>query len=291
MLMEFMLLFSVAILSGFFGAIVGIGGGVIIVPALTLLFHIPIHNAIAASIISVIATSIAGSWSYVDQRITNVRLAMFLEISTTFGALTGALTGVLLHGWILSVIFGVLVFYVAAMSFKTRKAEEGFLEGKDTTSRGLAFRLGLKGEFFDQAARKQVKYQANGAFRGSIVAMLAGLGSGLLGIGGGIFKVAAMNTFMGIPMKAAAATSKFMIGVTAATSAIVYFLAGGINQYIVAPVVIGTMLGATGGSYVMNRLRGQVIKTIFFILLFYLGYQMFAKGIAMGFSFRLPGLV
>jgi uncharacterized protein len=290
--MEFMLLFSVAIFSGFFGAIVGIGGGVIIVPALTLLFHVPIHNAIAASIISVIATSISGAWSYMEQRITNVRLAMFLEVSTTFGALIGALAGVLLHGWILSVIFGVLVFYVAAMSFKTRKAEDRMLEGgAGQPGNGLAHWLGLRGEFYDQAARRHVRYQARGAARGSLVAVLAGIGSGLLGIGGGIFKVAAINTFMGVPMKAAVATSKFMIGVTAATSAIVYFLAGGINQYIVAPVVLGTMLGATVGSYVMNRLHSRVIKTIFFLLLFYLGYQMFAKGVAMGFRLKLPGLL
>ena len=294
MLMEFTLLFSVAICSGFFGAIVGIGGGVIIVPALTLLFHIPIHNAIAASIISVIATSIAGAWSHVDQRTTNVRLAMFLEIATTFGALTGALIGVLLHGWILSLIFGILVFYVVGVSFRTRKAEDRTPESANEglkPAEGLAHRLGLQGEFYDQAEHRLVRYHATGAMKGSLVAMMAGIGSGLLGIGGGIFKVAAMNSFMGIPMKAAAATSKFMIGITAATSAIVYFLAGGINQYIVAPVVLGTMLGATVGSYVMNRLHGRVINTIFILLLFYLGYQMLAKGIAMGFGLKLPGLL
>ena len=293
MLMQFVLLFSVAIFSGFFGSLVGIGGGVVIVPALTLLFHIPIHKAIAASIISVIATSIAGAWSHVDQRITNIRLAMFLEVSTTIGALAGALAGVLLHAWVLSLIFGVLVIYMATVSFRSRKTEDRMLEtgGFAQPAEGVAHRLGLHGEYYDQAARMSVSYNVTGGVGGSLVAMLAGAGSGLLGIGGGIFKVAAMNSFMGVPMKAAAATSKFMIGITGATSAIVYFLAGGIDQYIVAPVVLGTMLGATGGSYVMNRLHSRVIKMIFFLLLFYLGYQMFAKGVSMGFGLKLPGLI
>jgi uncharacterized membrane protein YfcA len=293
MLTGFALLFSVSVFSGFFGSLVGIGGGVIIVPALTLLFHIPIHKAIAASIISVIATSISGAWSHVDQRITNIRLAMFLEVSTTIGALAGALAGVLLHAWVLSLIFGILVIYMAAVSFRGRKAEDFTIETGNVAQpvEGVAHQLGLHGEYFDQAVRRPVSYNVTGGMRGSLVAMLAGAGSGMLGIGGGIFKVAAMNTFMGVPMKAAAATSKFMIGITGATSAIVYFLAGGIDQYIVAPVVLGTMFGATVGSYVMNRLHSRVIKTIFILLLFYLGYQMFAKGVLMGFALRLPGLI
>ena len=292
MLTGFVLLFAVAIFSGFFGSLVGIGGGVIVVPALTLLFHVPIHKAIAASIVSVIATSIAGSWSHMDQRIANIRLAMFLEVSTAIGALVGALAGVLLHGWILSLIFGAIVIYMATVSLRSRKAEDHRLESDEAAApvEGLAHRLRLHGEYYDLALRRPVRYTVNGGVRGSLIATLAGVGSGLLGIGGGIFKVSAMNAFMGVPMKAAAATSKFMIGITGATSAIVYFLAGGIDQYIVAPVVLGTMLGATGGSYVMNRLHGRVIKTIFVLLLFYLGYQMFAKGLSMGFGLKLPGL-
>ena len=107
----------------------------------------------------------------------------------------------------------------------------------------------------------------------------------MLGIGGGVIKVAAMNSIMGIPMKVAVATSKFMIGVTAAISAVVYFIAGGINFYVVAPVALGTMLGATFGSAVMNKLKSRVIKTIFFVLMIYLGYQMLAKGLSSGIQY------
>ncbi len=294
MLHDFTLLFLVAIFAGFFGALVGIGGGVVIVPALSLLFHLPIHMAIAASIVSVIATSIAGALSYVDQQITNVRIGMFLEISTTTGALIGALVGVLLHGYVLSLIFGALIFYMAIMSYRTRNVEEHMLEagGYDTAKSGRISRaLMLEGSYHDEALHKDVSYRAMKPIEGSLVSSLAGVGSGLLGIGGGVIKVAAMNSMMGIPMKASVATSKFMIGVTAATSAVVYFIAGGINVYVVAPVALGTMLGATGGSAVMNKLHSKMIKTIFFLLMIYLGYQMIAKGLLMGFNIKLPGLM
>lgn len=294
MLLQFFLLFLIAIFAGFFGALVGIGGGVIIVPALSLLFHLPIHMAIAASIVSVIATSIAGALSYVDQQITNVRLGMFLEVSTTFGALIGALVGVLLHGYVLSLIFGGLIFYMAIMSYRTRNVEERMIESggyENGKSDRITRALMLEGSYHDEALKRDVSYRATKPIEGSLVASLAGVGSGLLGIGGGVIKVAAMNSMMGIPMKASVATSKFMIGVTAATSAVVYFIAGGINVYVVAPVAIGTMLGATGGSAVMNKLHSKVIKTIFFVLMIYLGYQMIAKGLLMGFDVKLPGLM
>lgn len=294
MLLEFILLFLVAIFAGFFGALVGIGGGVIIVPALTLLFHLPIHMAIAASIVSVIATSIAGARSYVDQQITNVRLGMFLEISTTIGALVGALVGVLLHGYVLSLIFGTLILYMAIMAYRSRNLEQKMIDSgayEAGNMEGLSKTLLLEGTYHDEALEREVKYHATKPIAGSLVSSLAGVGSGLLGIGGGVIKVAAMNTMMSIPMKASVATSKFMIGVTAATSAVVYFIAGGINVYIVAPVALGTMMGATAGSLVMNKLHSKVIKYIFFVLMIYLGYEMIVKGLSMGFNVKLPGLM
>ncbi len=294
MLTTFVLMFLVAIFAGFFGALVGVGGGVIIVPALTLLFHLPIHSAIAASIVSVIATSIAGALSYVDQQITNVRLGMFLEISTTAGALVGALIGVLMHGWVLSLIFGALIFYMAIISYRTRKVEDRMLESggyEAKTDDKIARTLRLYGNYHDEALKREVNYHATKTVEGSLISSFAGVGSGLLGIGGGVIKVAAMNSMMGIPMKASVATSKFMIGVTAATSAVVYFIAGGINQYTVAPVALGTMLGATTGSLIMNKLHSKVIKTVFFVLMIYLGYQMIAKGLLLGFNIKFPGLL
>lgn len=288
-------MFLIAIFAGFFGALVGIGGGIVIVPALSIIFHLPVHTAIAASIVSVIATSIAGARSYVDQQITNVRLGMFLEISTTLGALVGTLIGVMVHGWILAEIFAALILYMAVFSFRTRKTEDKMIETgiydngipRDRISRSLK----LAGNYHDAAMGAEVNYQATRAIEGSLISSLAGIGSGMLGIGGGVIKVAAMNSLMGIPMKVAVATSKFMIGVTASISAVVYFIAGGIDFYVVAPVALGTMLGATLGSAVMNKLHSRVIKTVFFILMLYLGYQMFAKGLSTGFNINLPGML
>jgi hypothetical protein len=295
MLLSYILMFLIAIFAGFFGALVGIGGGIVIVPALSTIFHLPIHTAIAASIVSVIATSVAGARSYVDQQITNVRLGMFLEISTTLGALVGALIGVMVRGWILAEIFAGLIIYMALFAFRTRKAEDRMIEGGVYDSGvpvdGVSRSLKLAGKYHDAAMRTEVNYKATRAIEGSLISSLAGVGSGMLGIGGGVIKVAAMNSLMGVPMKVAVATSKFMIGVTAAISAVVYFIAGGIDFYIVAPVALGTMLGATLGSAIMNKLHSRMIKTIFFFLMIYLGYQMFAKGLSSGFGINLPGLL
>lgn len=295
MLITYLIMFFIAIFAGFFGALVGIGGGIVIVPALSIIFHLPIHTAIAASIVSVIATSIAGARSYVDQQITNVRLGMFLEVSTTLGALVGAFIGVMVHGWILAMIFSLLIFYMAIVSFRTRGAEDkriaaGAYSGGTSMDR-ISRSLDLTGNYHDAAAGQEVDYYATNAVQGSLISSLAGLGSGMLGIGGGVIKVAAMNSIMGVPMKVSVATSKFMIGVTAAISAVVYFIAGGIDFYVVAPVALGTMLGATVGSAVMNKLRSRVIKMVFFLLMLYLGYQMFAKAFSLGFKIHLPGLL
>jgi hypothetical protein len=195
---------------------------------------------------------------------------------------------------VLSLIFGALIFYMAIASFRTRKTEERMIQagayGERSADR-IARLLRLTGTYHDAAMKRDVDYSAARTIEGSLVSSLAGVGSGMLGIGGGVIKVAAMNSLMGIPMKAAVATSKFMIGVTAAISAVVYFIAGGIDFYVVAPVALGTMLGATLGSLVMNLLHSRVIKTVFFVLMIYLGYQMLARGFLMGWNVKLPGLL
>lgn len=294
MFVGFSLVFLAAVVAGFLGALVGIGGGVIIVTALSLYFHLPIHVAIAASLVSVIATSIAGALRYVKQRIADVQLGMFLEMATTTGALAGAFIGVLLSAYVLSLIFGAFLLYTAASSLISRKREEG--DGEQRSGVGEVHdvfpnRLMRSGEYYDIALRKNIRYIPVRPLPGALVVSLAGLAAGLLGIGGGVINVAAMNSIMKVPMKVSIATSQFMIAVTAATGAIVYFIAGGINFYVVAPAALGTLLGSTLGSLLMNRLPVKVIKTIFLLLLFYLGYQMIAKGILMGFGLGLPGIV
>lgn len=283
--------FLTAVFAGFFGALFGIGGGIIIVPFLTVFMGLPIHEAIAISIISVIATSNAGGSSYVEQRITNIKLAMFLEIATTGGALVGSIVTLLLRSWILFMIFGALLVYVAATSFKTRATDEARIaKGQFSSIRqdGLSKYLGLAGSYFDASEKKQVNYLVTGASKGGLISSFAGVMSGLLGVGGGVIKVAAMNLFMNIPLKAAVATSKFMIGVTAATGALLFFLTGLVDVYIIAPVALGTTLGATLGTWIMNRIRSYILKITFGFLVTYLAYTMVAQGLALGFGIILP---
>jgi uncharacterized membrane protein YfcA len=283
---------SAAIFAGFLGALFGIGGGIIIVPFLTAFLGIPIHEAIAISIVSVIATSNAGGSSYVEQRITNIELAMFLEVATTAGALVGSFIALLLQSWQLFLIFVALLAYVAFASFKTRSSDEARIASGDfarTKQDRLARFLNLSGTYYDVTEKKDVPYAVTRAPEGSLISSLAGVVSGLLGVGGGIIKVAAMNIFMNVPMKAAVATSKFMIGVTAATAALLFFVAGLVDPYVIAPVALGTTLGATVGTWIMPRVKSSALKAAFGFLVIYLAYTMLAQGLALGFNIHLPG--
>ncbi len=300
MFAEFFPVFIAAILAGFLGALLGIGGGVIIVTALSLYFHLPIHVAIAASLVSVIATSIAGALRYVKQRISDVKLGMFLEMATTSGALAGAFIGVLLSAYVLSLIFGAFLLYEAGHSLLSRNKKEGdggLSKVKADDPDGFAGdaiasdRLLKRGVYYDKALGTEISYTPVRPVSGALVVSLAGLAAGLLGIGGGVINVAAMNSIMKVPVKVSIATSQFMIAVTAATGAIVYFIAGGIDVYVVAPAALGTVLGSTVGSLLMNKVPTKVLKTVFQVLLLYLGYQMIAKGILMGFGIRFPGII
>ncbi|MGQ7718518.1 sulfite exporter TauE/SafE family protein [Melioribacter sp. OK-1-Me] len=275
-------MYLIAIGAGLLGALVGIGGGIIVVPALTLVFNIPVHYAIAASLISVIATSIAGANRYVEQEITNLKLGMFLEIFTTAGALVGAFLALILHGWILSVIFGVLVFVMAFYSFKNREEKTIKLDNNYKLSKKSL--VDFEDTFYDRAEKRTVEYRVLNPIKGGFISMLAGVGSGLLGIGGGIIKVSVMNSYMKVPMKVAVATSKFMIGITASASAVLYFLNGAVNSFIVAPVALGTITGATLGSMVMNRIQTKYIKILFIVVAGYLSVRMIIRGLATGFN-------
>ncbi len=288
MLIEYAFLFIIAVVAGILGALVGIGGGIIIIPALTLIFKVPIHYAIAASLISVTATSIAGAHRYVEQQITNVRLGMFLEVSTTTGALCGALLALLMYGWTLSIVFGLLVFTMAVYSYLTRSNDDNIDFNTPFNSNDkLENYLTLEDSFYDKAMNKQIDYKVHNPVLGSAVSFLAGIGSGLLGIGGGIIKVAAMNGLMKVPMKVSVATSKFMIGVTAAASSLLYFLSGAVDSYIVAPIALGTILGASVGSRLMNAFKSKYLKLLFTIIAGYLSLRMILKGLSDGFNINL----
>ncbi len=286
-------LFVAACFAGFFGALLGVGGGIFIVPVMVLVFHLPMKIAVAASIVSVIATSNAGGSSYVDQRITNLRLGMFLEMFTTVGALSGSVLALYLHEWIMLLIFALMLAYMAYAAFTTRHLDdERIAAGNFSHARQdrLSAFLDLRGSYYDAAARKSVEYVVAGAPAGASISYLAGVASGLLGVGGGVLKVSAMNRFMNVPMKVSVGTSKLMIGVTATVSSILFFLAGLIHFAVVGPVALGTTSGATAGTMVMNRLHSVALKWIFTLLMVYLAYGMFAKALALRFGLHLPNL-
>jgi uncharacterized membrane protein YfcA len=286
-------LFGAASLAGLLGALLGVGGGIFIVPVMVLMFKLPMKIAVATSIVSVIATSNAGGSKYVDQRITNLRLAMFLEIATTIGALSGSVLALYLREWILLLIFAAMLGYQSYAAFTTRKLDDQRIKSGDF-ARGEPDRwsayLDLRGSYYDVAAGKDVAYVVTGTPIGVSVSYLAGLASGLLGIGGGVLKVSAMNRYMNVPMKAAVGTSKLMIGITAAVGSILFFFAGLIHFAVVAPVALGTTAGATVGTMIMNRLHSVALKWLFAALMAYLAYGMVAKALALQFGVHLPSL-
>lgn len=268
-------IFLIAICAGFLGALLGLGGGIIVTPVLTLLFGFDIKYAIGASIVSVIATSSGAAVAYIKDKITNVRIGMFLEIGTTLGAITGAFLSGIINPKYLYIIFGLLLLYSAFMMLKKAKAELP----QNVKNHPLAEKLALSGEYYDKTLGRQVAYNVDGVYGGMGMMYVAGVISGLLGIGSGIFKVMAMDLFMKLPLKVSSATSNFMIGVTAAASAGVYFLRGDIDPKIAAPVALGVLLGATVGTRAMQRLKSKTIRLIFVPVLAVVSIQMIVKGV------------
>ncbi len=270
-----LVLFLVAIAAGALGSLVGLGGGVVVVPVLTLLFHVDIRLAIGASIVSVIATSSGAGAAYVRERMTNLRAGMFLEVATTTGALSGAFLTTVVPDRVLFVVFAAVLGYSALATFQKRH-QAAVLAASDDR---LANRLRLHGSYYDQAEGREIAYEVTGTKPGLGLMYAAGLVSALLGIGSGALKVPAMDLAMHIPMKVSTATSNFMIGVTAAASAGVYFTRGQIDPVIAAPVAAGVLAGAVAGSRLLGRLESRTIRIVFVVLLLVIAVEMVQRGV------------
>ncbi len=271
----FVTLFGASVLAGALGSLLGLGGGVIVVPVLTLIGGLNIHYAIGASIVSVIATSSGAAATYVRDQITNIRLGMFLEVATTTGAVAGALVAGVLPGHVLSAIFGLVLLHASWTMLRSRWEELP----SGVTSSGMAVRLRLPSAYYDSALRRRIEYAITAVPQGFGMMWLAGVISGLLGIGSGVFKVIAMDILMRAPMKVSTTTSNFMIGVTAAASAGIYFLRGDIHPFIAAPVAIGVLIGTVIGTRLLLRLRGTAIRGVFVVVLVVVAIQMIVRGI------------
>ena len=274
--LEFVLaLLSVSVAAGVLGSLLGLGGGIIVIPALTLLFKIDIRYAIGASIVSVIATSSGAAAAYVRERMTNLRVAMVLELATTTGALSGAyLAGLINHRW-LFIIFGIVMGYSALMMFRKRRQ----IDDNIVIPAPWADALRLHSSYFDHSVGQEIVYRVARTRVGLGLMYIAGLVSGLLGIGSGALKVPAMDLAMRLPIKVSTATSNFMIGVTAAASAGVYFVRGDLNPFIAAPVAAGVLIGAILGSRLLGRMQSSTIRVVFMIVLLWVSLQMLVKGL------------
>lgn len=266
----FLLLFFLGgILTGTIGTLLGIGGGLFLIPFLVLVFHVPMHEAIATSIIAVIATSSTGAALNLERSLVNIRLGMALEVASVAGAIAGGITANLLSGFTLTKIFATLLLVVAAlMLYRLRHP----LANNVVSDEGV-----LTGRYVDQATGTEVTYGVRRLKATSVVSFVAGNLSGLLGVGGGIFKVPAMHLIAGVPLKAAAATSNFMIGVTAAASAFIYFAHGHVNPFIASSATLGVLVGSAAGVRLSRRLRSEVVTILFVALLVIASIQMYLK--------------
>ena len=262
-IVEFVLLmFLVSILAGIFGSIVGLGGGVVVIPVLTILLGVNIHFAIGASIVAIIGTSSGSASTYVRDKVTNLRVGMFLELASTSGAITGAAIAAYTNSGALEAIFGsILLVSLVPMVMKI-----GEDIPKSPELKGLSRDLGLTGTYTESDGRT-IKYNATRPVEGLAGTAVAGVLSGLLGIGGGAFKVLSMDLAMKLPMKVSTTTSNFMIGVTAAASAGIYFARGDVDRVIVAPVAIGILIGAAVGARILLRSRNTTVRKTFAVIL------------------------
>jgi uncharacterized membrane protein YfcA len=266
------LVFSVA--AGVIGSMLGLGGGIIIVPVLTLVLRLPLRDAVGASIVSVIATSSGAAVAYVRDGLSNIRVGMFLEIATTTGAIMGAYLAGVLSTAVLYVIFGLMLAYSALALLQNRHVEIPHVP----ESHPLARRLKLASVYHDQVMGRDVPYEVANPYGGLGMMWAAGLMSGLLGIGSGLFKVLAMDVFMKLPLKVSTATSNFMIGVTAAASAGVYFARGDIQPTLATPVAIGVLIGALAGTRWMVRFRNRTLRYVFVPVLLATAAEMVLRG-------------
>lgn len=266
-----LLIWICALAAGLLGSLTGLGGGVIIVPILVVAFKVDIHYAAGASLISVIATSSGAAAAYVREGFSNLRIGMFLEVATTLGALLGAFLVAKVSPSAIAIIFGLVLLFSAILSLRPPRRHSS------RTSDPLAERLQLNGEYPSRDGTKA--YTVHRVPLGFLVCHFAGILSGLLGIGSGALKVLGMDQAMEIPFKVSTATSNFMIGVTAAASAGIYFHRGYVDPSLVMPVMLGVLIGSFVGARILPGATTRYLRYLFATAIVALGVEMLFKGI------------
>ena len=269
------------LVAGLLGSMLGVGGGIFIVPILTLAFHLPIKVAIASSLVAIVANSCTAAGMYTKTRITNIKLGLLMETATTPGAIVGGFAAAVIAPSILNALFGLVLIYAAyTMVVRPYFMTEDILSADNSidpnnTSHNLS--SSLADSYYDQNLDKVVTYKVTRIPVGLGTSFFAGMLSSLLGVGGGIINVPVMHLIMGVPMKAAIATSTFIIAITAATGALMYYYQGHIYPFIIAPLTIGIVIGARIGVELTQKVRGLVLRRIFGVLLFLVAILMFLK--------------
>jgi uncharacterized protein len=269
---SFLLLF-IAYAAGLLGALTGLGGGVIIIPTLVLLFHVNVHYAMGAALISVIATSSGSAAAFLREGFINLRIGMFLEIGAVAGAIIGAITTAYLPVAAIEIIFGAVLIFSAYMTWRRKEELERY-----TSSHPWAVKLKLNG--VSPSPNGPMPYYVQRVPLALTLMTIGGVLSGLLGIGSGSVKVLAMDQVMRLPYKVSTTTSNFIIGITAATSAGVYFAHGYIDPALSFPVVLGVLLGAITGTRVLVGAKSETLRSIFSIVIVIMALQMIYKGLA-----------
>ncbi|MGA1982570.1 MAG: sulfite exporter TauE/SafE family protein [Acidobacteriaceae bacterium] len=268
-----LLVFAGSFLAGLLGALTGLGGGVVLIPLLTLVFHVDMRYAIGASLISVIATSSGAAAAYVREGYSNVRIGMFLEVATTLGAVFGAFLATRAPTRALAIIFGVVLIYSAWLSRSDVDHDE-----ESSFDNPWSDRLRMSAAYPDGPHGERSSYQVDRIPAGFATMFGAGILSGLLGIGSGAVKVLAMDKIMRIPFKVSTTTSNFMIGVTAAASAGIYLARGYVNPGLAFPVMLGVLAGSLLGAKVLVHSRVSLLRTMFAIVIVALGIEMIVNG-------------
>lgn len=266
--------FLISISVGFLGALLGLGGGVFLVPALIFLLGMPTHTAISTSIVAVIATSASATATYVEKSFTNVKLALLLVVATTIGAVVGALLASALMPEVLEVLFGLLLIYVSYIMFT--KPRNSYIKSGEESKK-----LKLSGSYYDSIEGRRIDYMVQRLYHIFGASWLAGVLSGLLGVGGGFIYVPAMNILSRIPIKAAVATSNLMVGITAAAASLVYLKKGLVDPMVVAPAVLGLLIGAQLGARTSVHVKAEVIRRTFAVALVLISLRLLLRGLGL----------
>lgn len=270
--MVFLLLLSLPV--GFLGALTGLGGASILIPILVSL-GIPVKEAIACGMVTIIATSSGSAASYVKERIANVKVGMYLAMYTTVGAIIGATVTTVISPVYLYFFFAAFLTTSFIRLAGPKSADFTHSQSQDRVSEWLD----LRGSYYDEALQKTVSYQANNALLGGAGMLLAGLAAGMLGIGAGAFKVTVQENILKLPPKVSSTTSNFIIGLTALAGTSVYLYSGLLNLTLMGPMAVGTTIGALMGGRVLNKLRDRPLRILFFMVVAFLIVQMLYKGV------------